>query len=467
MTKINGWDFLKLINGLRRAGINISMSQVEDAWIALNRFPDLPAKNILEAMLIYRSEDQTLFQLIYNLTINPPQEESSPQNIEGAPLPSSPEVGPPQEGLGTGRGGITLALMSDDSSQSSSQPPILSFQMPLLHNLMHLKGFPSAVDHGEKKEENIEQQVRFILGQVGFLTWANSVELARKRGQLTEQEWARFEEFKEYWEKELRNILWQEEVKKQNNWESLRQVNWRYKPLDSFSPQEEGILHQALRQMGNTLAVHRGLRKRKSIRGTLQVSSILKEAFRGNGKIFSLHYEDYVLKHPELVILCDVSNSVAPFAQFLIYLCQRIKSYFRRVRIYLFIDTIWDITNEEWLNQEGNLEEIRSWGRKNSSGFSDYGKTFQEFAQNYLPEISSKATLLILGDGRSNFRPPQKEYLQKISSKVKHIYWLNPLEEKDWYRGDSLMREYQEFSSKTFPCRTINDLWQITRKVFI
>jgi len=227
------------------------------------------------------------------------------------------------------------------------------------------------------------------------------------------------------------------------------------------------MVHQALRRIGNTLAVHRGLRKKKASRGQLRISSLNKELIRGKGNIFRFEYEAYALKHPELIVLCDVSNSVAPFSQFLLYLCQRIRSHFRKVRLFLFIDGLWEVTNEDWLRSEEPMIEIRSWGRKHSSGFSDYGKVFQDFAQNILPELSSRGTVIILGDGRSNYRSPRSEYLQEIQAGVKHIYWLNPLEEKDWSLADNLMKEYRLYCTQVFPCKTLNDLWLITKRIFV
>ncbi|WP_019850492.1 VWA domain-containing protein [Desulfitobacterium sp. PCE1] len=463
---INGWQLLKLIYVLRSVGITITIDQVQDALKALTLFPDLSPQLVLKSLFIHRPEDHQLYDMVYDLLAS--TESSSPDSEHTAPGQCT---GPDQgntgdgshQGIGTGQGGITLILKS---SRESSQSSATSFQMPDLHYLMGLKGFPGTIEEEETQEFDFEKQVKFILGQSGFLTWSNSLELAKNRGEVSEDQWQTFEAYQDFWNRQIRQVLWQERLQSQNRWDILREVNWRFKPLNSFTADEEGMVHQALRQMGNRLAVHRGLSKKKASRGTLRVSSLLKEMVRGNGSVFRFEYETYVLKHPELIVLCDVSNSVAPFSQFLLYLCQRIKSRFRKVRLYLFIDGIWDITCEEWLNTGDSMAEIRSWGRKHSSGFTDYGKVFNDFAQNVLPSLSTKGTVLIMGDGRNNFRPAQAEYLQEIQEKVKHIFWLNPLEEKDWTLPDNLMKEYRRYCTQVFPCRNLSDLWQISKKVF-
>lgn len=463
---MNGWQLLKLVYALRSVGICISISEVEDALKALTLFPDLLPKQVLQSFFVHRQEDQPLFEMVYELLVSqdnpsPGSEGNSSGQCTGEDQGNT--EGGSQQGIGTGLGGITILVKpSGDSSQSR----ITAFQMPDLHHLMSLKGFPSTVDELESQEVDLEKQIKFILGQSGFLTWANSLELAKGRGEVPSDQLQKFEAYKEHWNQQIRQVLWQNRLNDQNRWDALREVNWRFKPLNAFTAAEEGMVHQALRQMGNTLAAHRGLRKRRASRGTLRVSSLLKEMVQGNGSIYHLEFETYALKHPELIVLCDVSNSVAPFSQFLLYLCQRIKSRFRKVRLYLFIDGIWDVTQEEWLTTGDSMVEIRSWGRRHSSGFTDYGKVFKEFAQNVLPELSNRGTVLILGDGRNNFRPAQSEYLLEIKDKVKYIYWLNPIEEKDWTQPDNLMSEYRKYCTHAFTCRTLTDLWQISRKVF-
>ncbi len=462
---INGWQLLKLISALRSVGIHITLDEVEDALNALTRYPDLAPKLVLKSLFIHRQEDQQLFDMVYELLApapsSPDSEPTAPGQCTGSDQGEAGDGS--HQGIGTGQGGITLHLKS---AGESSPARSISFQMPDLHYLMGLKGFPSTIEEEETQEFDLGKQVRFILGQSGFLTWSNSLELARERGEVPEDQWQKFEAYQDFWQRRIHQVLWQERLSEQNRWDSFREINWRFKPLNSFTAAEEGMVQQALRQMGNQLAVHRGLRKKKASRGRLRISSLLQEMVRGNGAVFRFEYETPALKHPELIVLCDVSNSVAPFSQFLLYLCQRMKSRFRKVRLYLFIDGIWDITHEEWLASGDSMAEIRSWGRKHSSGFTDYGKVFKDFARDVLPSLSTRGTLLIMGDGRNNFRPAQADYLQEIQGKIKHVFWLNPLAEKDWTLPDNLMGEYRNYCTRVFPCRNLSDLWQISKKVF-
>lgn len=473
--QFDGWSLLKLVYALRSLGITVSTQEIQDAFKALAQYPDLPPYLVFRSLFIHRMEELETFSWVWQLLFagiqdyqsgqaSTESDHSSEQENSDSGWTDSSESGEGlHQGIGTGNFGISLCSGQD----GAGNPVTETFQIPDIEQYFGQKGFPSVVDDVEDQEKfDFEAHVKFILGQSGFLSWANSLELARGRGRISEAEWRKFEEFKAAWEQEVRQKLWRHTVNSRNDWAFFRQVNWRFKSLDSFTPLEENMVHQALRQMGNKLAVRPGRRKKKGNHGKFCFSSLLKEKARGNGLIFHWQFERPVPQHPEFIILCDVSNSVAPFSQFFLYLLQRIKSRFRRIRLYLFVDTLWDITNQEWLKAGEFLEEIRSWGRRHSSGFSDYGQVFAEYTKSYLSEASAHATVLILGDGRNNFRPAQAECLKEVHEKVRRIYWLNPLTETEWLARDNVMSEYRPYCTQVFQCRTLDDLWQITREVF-
>ena len=81
-------------------------------------------------------------------------------------------------------------------------------------------------------------------------------------------------------------------------------------------------------------------------------------------------------------------------------------------------------------------------------------------------DLSSRAILVILGDGKNNYRPAQEEYIAHISSKVRNVFWLNPLDSQEWNEPDNMMKEYQKYCSKVYRCRTARDLQKIVKDIF-
>lgn len=451
--RFDGWDFLKLIYGLRAVDLLISIQDIQDVLMALEKYPELDAKRVIQSLLIHREEDRALFETVWQFLfeesiINPPE-----NPIEYSATCSGHDASPGSsgQGKGLGHGGVTLAL-------SESQKELFIFLQK--KNLQELcQGIPT------NETDDLEEQVKYILGQSGYLSWINSVELAYARGEIRDDDWMQCLEIGDLWTDSVQKFLRRNKLYQENCWDYMHEEHWRHKPLNRFTKQEESAVHQALKQMSKKLSVRPGWRKKRASRGVINISAALRETVRGNGVIHLLEYEKPTLQRPELVVLCDVSNSVAPFSEFLLYLVKKIQLRFKRVRIFLFVDVLWDISYESWNETEDMMEQIRSWGRKNSSGFTDYGEVFKEFSKSWLNEISSRATLLILGDARNNFRPAQAEYLKAIREKVRRIYWLNPMDKNDWQDRDNILKDYVPYCSQVVRCRTINDLWGIAREL--
>lgn len=438
--KINGWDFQKLIYALRQAEILVSLSDVENILFCFEKYPELDVKTIIKVNIIHSLADDELFETIWALVMckfmeNTQQEPKIDYPFEG-------EIAPGGQGLGRGSGGISIDRMFSRSRAQSI-----------------LRAMPTDIAQFDS-----EEQLKWILGQLDIHQWLNSMELSYRRDEISEEEFERFVQLKVKLQKEIRRDLLSERIRKENNWATLTSEHWLYRPLEVFTLEEKTAVQQALKVLGKRLAKRSGVRKKQSVRGEVNIQRAIQELFQGKGYVFRLNYQKRVPKRTELIVLCDISNSVLPYSEFLLFLVHHMKLRFRKIRLFLFIDSLWDITQEE--SYTDLAQKIHAWSQRNSSGYSDYGKVLAELYEEWLPEISAHSTLLILGDGRNNYRPSQSEYLQEIQGKVNRVYWLNPLEEKDWSTPDNVLVEYEPFCSKIFRCRTIKDLQTFVRKIF-
>ncbi|MFC7648765.1 VWA domain-containing protein [Streptosporangium lutulentum] len=147
---------------------------------------------------------------------------------------------------------------------------------------------------------------------------------------------------------------------------------------------------------------------------------------------------------PELVVLCDTSDSVASFAHFTLLLTYALREQFTKVRAFGFVDTVDEITRffvpgadvVEAMTRLTQEADMVRFGRTN------YGHALEEFAERYGDAIGPKTSLLILGDARSNYQPPALETLRRLSVGARHAYWLNPEPTAQWDTGDSLATAY-------------------------
>ncbi|KLU58971.1 VWA domain containing CoxE-like protein [Peptococcaceae bacterium CEB3] len=441
---MDGWHFLLFASALRYV-VPVSTQDLGEALTALRRFPQLPEKQVLRATLIHRSQESNAFELVWQAVFNQASpEEEKEEGQKGDPGSSSAQApGPGGLGQGRGSGGVSL---------SAGRPSLAKVRALLA-------GWSRTVP-----EVALEETVKQLLGEAGAHTWLNAQELAFSRGQTTADD---FEEARNHLEslaEALRRELKIRNIELDNSWESLRRESWQHKPLLGLTAEERTLVQTAIRQWGRRLAVRPGWRFSPARRGTLDLLATVREASRNDGRAFHLHYHRRLPRIPELVVLCDVSNSVAPYAEFLLFLVARLRANFRRVRLFFFIDTLWDVPAEIWDNDLQDLSPaIETWSSKASSGFSDYGQVFRQVAENVLPEISALSTLLILGDGKNNFRPAQAEYLAEIEQNVRGILWLNPLNPPEWLERDNALSSYRPYCKGVYRCRTVQDLHLIAR----
>jgi uncharacterized protein len=164
---------------------------------------------------------------------------------------------------------------------------------------------------------------------------------------------------------------------------------------------------------------------------------------------------------PDLIVLADISGSVASFARFTLSLAHGLHTRFSSVRSFVFIDGIDEVTA---LLQSGT-DVHRTAERIDADqlgvhldGRSDYGRTFQQFWTTYGHQLSPRTIVLVLGDARSNYRRPYEESLKAIGERAGRLFWLNPERAASWPDGDSLIETYRPHCSGVFEVRTVRQL---------
>lgn len=164
---------------------------------------------------------------------------------------------------------------------------------------------------------------------------------------------------------------------------------------------------------------------------------------------------------PELVLLCDVSGSVAGFAHFTMLLVQALHDQFSRVRVFAFVNRVDEVTD---LVARGRADpaglgerilaeaELTGW-----HGQSDYGTALGEFAERYADALGPRTVVFVLGDARTNRSDPNLPALKRIADRARRVYWLNPEQPALWSTGDSVAHAYAELVDMR-PCRNARQL---------
>jgi len=455
MATMDGWNFIRLVHALRQVSVSISSQDILDAQTCLNQFPDISEKQLLKSLFNHRPQDLAMFEAIWRILIENPKSsvwDYSEDGEKNAVLEENQDsFGIGGQGVGRGSGGVSLTAKGS------------------ILNSLHLTNLiPFArIDELTGSGLELEEMVQTILAEMDYYTWINSSDLAYQRCELSDETWYTHLDSRASLMREVRQQVLMAQVSHENSWEPLARQHWLFKPLSTLTDEEKDLVKSSIRKWARKLALRPGSRWKISRRGSIDITRIIQQSVQCDGNIFNLCYRQKIPRAPELVVLCDVSNSMAPFVEFLIHMVTCLRARFRTIRVFFFIDSVWDVSDFIWEDDPSEVkQEIKSWGHKASSGFTDYGNVFRELAENNLRELSSRATVVILGDGKNNYRPAQSEYIAMISSKARNVFWLNPLDSQEWDEPDNMMKEYQKYCSKVYRCRAASDLQRIVKDVF-
>jgi hypothetical protein len=215
------------------------------------------------------------------------------------------------------------------------------------------------------------------------------------------------------------------------------------------------VIEQLVRKLKDTASRRYAAKKR----GVLDVKKTLRKAAGYQGIPVELFYRDRPPRKAKIVTLCDVSGSVWSAARFMLNMLYSLQECFTQVRSFVFVaglDEVTRIFEDFEINQA--IEKVLKEADIEYNAATDYGLTFRQFKKHYMDILNKKTTLIIIGDGRSNYSSPEDQILEEMRERSRRVIWLNPETEYFWYTGDSEMRAYQAYCDEVRPCQNLNQL---------
>jgi uncharacterized protein with von Willebrand factor type A (vWA) domain len=220
-------------------------------------------------------------------------------------------------------------------------------------------------------------------------------------------------------------------------------------------------IYPLARRLATRMARERHARRR----GPLDFRRTVRASISTGGVPLTTHHKPKRPHRIELVVLCDVSGSVASFAQFTLMLVYALHEQFGKVRAFTFVDQVHEVTDvfrpgADLGDVMGGLAartaHAAQWGRTN------YGRAFSTFAEEYADALGPRTSLLILGDARSNYSDLGVDVLKDLAGRTRHAYWLNPEHPRHWDTGDSAAGPYGAVVSMV-ECRNLAQLSDFVR----
>ena len=144
----------------------------------------------------------------------------------------------------------------------------------------------------------------------------------------------------------------------------------------------------------------------------VDVRRTMRASLETGGVPVVLKYRPQRPRRPELYVLCDVSTAVTSASVFFLSVLHALHDAFRRMRSFVFVERISEVTDvfarERYFKAVSDAIS-KDAGVADVSGYTDYGRVWREFLEQVEDDLHPRATVIVLGDARTNGRDPRAD----------------------------------------------------------
>lgn len=228
------------------------------------------------------------------------------------------------------------------------------------------------------------------------------------------------------------------------------------KRLSAIEASDMARMKLLVAKVAKRLAVKHSRRRKRTQRGLLDVRRTMRANAGVDGIPFNVIWRQKKKDRPKILVICDVSGSVALYVRFLLLLLYSMKEAIPDLHAFAFsyrLKSVDDIL--ETMEFDAAIKKIL---REIGLGSTSYGQAFSDFKMDHDNKIDRRTTIIILGDGRSNYGDPRLDLFRDFASRAKRIIWLNPEGRSLWGTGDSVIPRYEPFCAQMSHVATLKDL---------
>jgi uncharacterized protein len=219
-------------------------------------------------------------------------------------------------------------------------------------------------------------------------------------------------------------------------------------------------MRQAVRPLARKLASRVSQQRRRHQRGRVDMRRTIRRSLAFGGVPMDVALRRRRPGKPDVVVLCDISGSVAEFAHFTLLLLHALQSELSGLRSFVFVDGVAEVTRVLEA-AEVHLDPrllVTLPGVIAADGHSDYEGAFKRFLDAQSHALRPGTTVIIAGDGRTNYRPAGVGTFREICQRVRRVYWFNPEPTDEWGTDDSALPLYRQSCTGVFEVRSLSQL---------
>ncbi len=461
---------VEFTNLLRKSGVRVSVSEAIDAFTAVDElsFEDRDLfKTALRASMIKRGDEIPTYDELFDLFWSGFYDNL--REAFGAMTGEMAESGVDLEQL-MGQLAEMLAQLDGDMNLSDLAKALLTQDLSTLENLIR----DAADQAGTQRIENMLQVGFFSrrtmegLGAEGAIEELGDLAARLEAAGLSPEQVQALRDLIGKLMETLRRVVLsntERELQTQNHdyMEKFRREMLTEKSFYHLTEDEIARMREVVNRLAQRIKNVLSIRRKRMKRGKLDLHQTLRRNMARGGIPFEVIFKHRRKDRPKLVILCDVSSSVANVSRFMLQFMYSLQEAFTKMRSYVFVSELGDVTpvfKEKDVNSA--IEKALDGGDViNVYTRSNFGFAFHEFWKNHLSAIDNRTTVLILGDARNNYNDPKAWCLRDIHNKAKNVVWLNPESPSAWGFGDSVMDRYLPYCDVIEECRNLRQLARV------
>lgn len=244
-----------------------------------------------------------------------------------------------------------------------------------------------------------------------------------------------------------------------NEGRRFREEALRTMRISNLDKRDHALMSKLVEKMVKRLVSMHKRKKRRKDRGVLDVRRTLRKNMPHDGVLIEPVWKLIKTERPSVFAICDVSGSVSLVAQFLLMFLNSLNEVLPRVRSFAFSSHLVEVTD---IFKANNFEDAATQVLT-EVGFrsTDYGQSLEDFQKLALNKVSRRSTVIILGDGRSNYLNPRLDILKEIYNQCRRVIWLNPEPKSFWNMGDSEMPKYLSACHQAQVCNSLAHLERV------
>ena len=274
-----------------------------------------------------------------------------------------------------------------------------------------------------------------------------------RRGGLPRDALRRFEAL-------LRRELERGQIERTETLPPSRPLNELDRALPSGPLQDLAAVHRVVAQLKRRLKTQGQEQRGHARHAHVDIRRTMRASLQTGGVPVDLRYKPVRPRRPEIYVLCDVSTSVTSASVFFLSVLHALHDSFRKMRSFVFIERISEVTDV--FGRERDFRAVseaiaRDAGVADISGYTDYGRVWSEFRELVEDDLHPRATVIVLGDARTNGRDPRADVFAEIAARAGRTFWLNPEPRLYWNYGDSVIATYEQHC-EAFECWTTGQL---------